>query len=115
MKKLLQLVTCVLVTASFSSLNAQDRQVINSSNVSRSHCIDTLDFVDINNTGGVNDFVQIKMCDEIFWIKVTGVDGNDIDGVIDNDLVTTEHGLKCGDYIQTKIQNVRKWIKNLRK
>lgn len=52
---------------------------------------------------------HVKVCTgkERFWVLVTEVSGNVINGIVDNDLIfTSTHGLSCGDSIQVTKDNV---------
>ena len=50
---------------------------------------------------GVGVGSSVKVCSgrERFWVLVSKIEGDVITGVVDNDLVCEEHGLKCGDEI----------------
>ena len=50
---------------------------------------------------GVRIGSSVKVCTgrERFWVLVTRIEDDVIKGMVDNDLVCEEHGLKCGDEI----------------
>lgn len=51
--------------------------------------------------------VKVSIGRERFWVTVTNVDGDEITGSVDNDLIfTEEHGLNYGDIISFKKENV---------
>lgn len=53
------------------------------------------------------DYVKICAENERFWVQIREVNGSDIQGVIDNDLVNThKHGLKDTDLITFHSDNV---------
>ena len=57
----------------------------------------------------LGDFVKVCASSERFWVKVEFIDLNNrtIYGVVDNELVNTEeHGLKLGDSIEVKTENI---------
>jgi hypothetical protein len=54
-----------------------------------------------------NNFIKIGVCGERFWVQVKEVNGNEIKGVVDNDLIhSDEHGYYCNDTINVQKQHV---------
>ena len=53
------------------------------------------------------DFVKVCTADERFWVKLTNVAGENLEGVVDNDLICTDdHGLKLGDVVLIEVDHV---------
>ena len=53
------------------------------------------------------DLVKVCAQSERFWVKLIKVDGDSLEGVVDNDLLRTEdHGLDFGHEIEIKLDHV---------
>jgi len=52
----------------------------------------------------------VKICaDDIerFWVIVTNADGNNLQGIVDNDLSRSSvHNLKCGDVVSFELRHI---------
>lgn len=84
-------------------------QFVNAQDMHRAHPR-TFEVPDPSDLDGIKPGTSAKICAgrERFWVEVTAVrvDG-EITGVIDNDLICTdEHGLKCGDLVTFRRENV---------
>ena len=55
----------------------------------------------VDDLKGVRIGSSVKVCAgrERFWVLVSKIEGDAITGIVDNDLVCEEHGLKCRDEI----------------
>lgn len=64
------------------------------------------DSVDLENIHP-GDYVKVCALRERFWVEVSKVDGDLIEGRVDNDLVCSdEHGLVCDQMIQFEKRHV---------
>jgi hypothetical protein len=69
---------------------------------------DTFEVPTLEELRGVKpgDHVKVSTGDERFWVLVTRVIGGIIEGTVDNDLFMMAHGLRLGDTIRFRIENV---------
>lgn len=52
-------------------------------------------------------FVKVHAPGESFWVLVTSINGAQINGVVDNNLMATDrHGLKVGDPVTLEYRHV---------
>ncbi len=55
----------------------------------------------------VGDSVKISCCNERFWVIVTNINFDEVQGTVDNNLIFSEdHGLDFGDLISFKLHNI---------
>jgi molybdopterin converting factor small subunit len=87
--------------------NPMDWEFVDAQEMNRQHP-DTFDVPTAEELKALRPgmYVKVCACNERFWVLVTGRDETGIVGIVNNDLVSTDHGLKDGDVVHFQERHI---------